>query len=45
MDGMEDMDDSGQWGAGNGGHENIAVDMALLGGGDDDYEGKASYGY
>ena len=44
-DGMEDMDDSGQWGAGNGGHENIAVDMALLGGGDDDYEGKASYGY
>ena len=36
--GMDELNDSGQWMVGSGRHENIAVDMALLGG--DDWEGE-----
>ena len=35
---MDELNDSGQWMVGSGRHENIAVDMALLGG--DDWEGE-----
>lgn len=44
---QDDLDDSGQWMVGSGRHENIAVDMALLGGDDwesgDVDEGKSYY--
>ena len=37
--GGQDLDDSGQWMVGSGRHENIAVDMALLGGEEDTWDG------